>query len=390
VGELAPLEPAEIGGIYGRSGSITTALFGHCGSLSKPKPRIITTSLLILIAVLSAAGVSGTLLGDSGTAWAFGVPGNLPASTRLPLLLDPVGMIVLITSILTPIFCIEQITEIQRFVEDNETNIAYRAPSLDSMAINRLIGHINKCFTIVGYRSVSIAIGVGSTLASYLMYVAIRTHGLLASWNSSSWHAHHWRKLVYDGWWANSSTHPVFAGLLVATGAFMIYHLTKQVTMGILFAVFARRALTLGFSSFPNLTRNTDGYNGQRSLRYFMQWTYVATLLDFGMMIGILLVWLPFSALTVSMLSLVVASNIFTVLYPTTVAVSGAITEKRMYVEALLASAMSPPAGTSVEAAVGKVWDTTNLPFRLRGTLSVVTLYLLIPVILAIISAVLN
>ncbi|MCA1604015.1 MAG: hypothetical protein LC775_00680, partial [Acidobacteria bacterium] len=349
-------------------------------------------STVLFTGLLIWAGNSGVLLGSGRSPWAFSLFFKAPSTSlnqvSLPLLFDPVGVVVLLTALATPLFCAPQVAAISVFNQMIEANIGYRISSLKVANINALVKKVNRAFSILGTRSVSLAIMLLSIFSSCEFYKFIQKDGLLQSWNPSSLADSQWRTLVYGGWWANADTHTAFAALLVLAGAYTLYHVTKQLTMGMIFSVYGRRALTKGFGVAPNLKLNTDGYHGLRKLRYFMQWTYAATLLYFLMAIGILVVWLPFGQLTVFLVSLIMATNVLTVFYPTWLAANGSLLEKKSYIKHL--SERADLSDKELDELVDRVWTTPHLPFRLRGTLSAVTLYLLIPILLAVVSALLN
>lgn len=383
---IDPLTPQQIAGVYGRSNSIFArrVLLGL-----QPKVFIVWYSVVLFAGLLVWTAIGGVLLGDDKVPWALGLFGENPGrpqQVRLPLFLDPVGMVVIVTALAIPLFCAEQVAAIAAFNAMNERNMTYRLKRLDDRRINNLVRLSNKWFSLVGSRTISGLILVASVFNSYTFITFTNRIGFLQSWNPSLLSDAEWRRLVYRGWWANPDTHPAFALALILIGAYFFYHVTKQLAMGFIFAVYAGLALKHDFGVAPNLALNTDGYHGLRSLRYFMQWTYVVTILDFLMMIGILVVWLPFSQVTVFLLLLVVATNVLTVLYPTSVAVGGSLLEKRMYVQHLSSTAPT----SELDRLVERTWNVPHLPFRVRGTLGVVTLYLLIPIILALVSALLQ
>lgn len=386
---IDPLKPEQMGGLYGRTGSITAKLIT---ARLAPKSWIIAYSVILFVLFLVWASVSGVLLGPDQVPWAFSLFFEKPTSSikqvRLPVLLDPVGIILIVTALATPLFCAHQVKALSVFNSMNESNVGYRAIHLPAAELNVLVAKVNKAFRILGTRITSLVVALISIINSYLACTFIQDNGILKSWNPTSLSDSNWQLVASAGWWAGRQDRPEFAYFLVATGAYFLYHVTKQLTMGVIFSIYARRALTKGFGVSPNLKLNTDGYYGLRRLRYFMQWTYAATIVDFLMTVGVFVVWLPFMQLTVFIVLLVMATNILTVLYPTSVAIGGTLLEKRTYVTRL--SDLSSLTNKERDELVDKVWMVPHLPFRLRSTLSVVTLYLLIPIALAIVSAILK
>jgi len=385
---LDSLSPENIGGLYGRSGSLTKRLFLR--RLGR-KGWILLYSTVLFIVLLIWAARSHVLLGTGDAPWAFSLYAKAPSvpdKVHLAMLFDPVALLVLFITFATPFFCVQQVIAISAFNSMNEANIRHRRASLKIAELNALVRKVNKAFFIIGTRTMSIVILLLSFLGSYELNYFIRKNGVLQSWNPSRLPDAKWRSIVYDGWWANAESHIGFAVALVIFGTYLLYHVAKQLAMGLIFSIYARRALDKGFGVAPNLSVNIDGYYGLRKLRYFMQWTYVATLLDFFTMLGIIAVWLPFDQFTIFMILLIMATNVLTVLYPTTVAIGGSILEKTSYVKYL--TGLNHNSRKERDELVEKSWTVANLPFRLRSTLTGVTLYFLVPVVLAIVAALLK
>jgi hypothetical protein len=75
-------------------------------------------------------------------------------------------------------------------------------------------------------------------------------------------------------------------------------------------------------------------------------------------------------------------------MYPSYLAAGSVVSEKKTFVVHLLTN--SERSETERDAMIERVWSTPNLPFRVRSTLSAATLYFLIPLILAVVSAILG
>ncbi|MGD0055663.1 MAG: hypothetical protein ABSC34_09555 [Acidimicrobiales bacterium] len=381
---IPPLQPQAIGGLYGRPGSLTSKLLPK----QPAKVRILALSAPILIALLVLAYINHVLTGPDHVLAAFGLQtlaNARPTHVSLPILCDPVALVVLLTALLTPVCCAEQVASIELVVPMIVKNVSYRMDGLDVEAIKTIVRRVNKAFEIVGLKSVSALFLLVSFIESYAVYRYIEHHGLLSSWNPSKLSNTLWRKEVYNGWWANAHTHSFFAALLVIVSTYYLYHLTKQLALGLIFAVFGGTALDKGFGATPNLRVNTDGYYGMRILRYFMQWTYMTTLLGYVLAIGVFAVWLPFNQVAAVVIGIVVVSNIITVVYPTTLVTGGVLLEKQHFIQHLM---LNPSLSSDkLNEIVEGVWKVPTLPFRIRGTLSAATLYLLIPTILAFVSS---
>jgi hypothetical protein len=314
-------------------------------------------------------------------------PISRPAHVSLPLLQDPVGLFAIAMTLATPIFCAEQVKGIHKFNATNQQNIAYRAHLLNVAAINEHVSRANAQFRMVGGRAVSAALALVSLCLSVGIDYLLRRWGLLESWNYTHLHDSYWRREVYQGWWANPSTHTAMGAVFLFLGGYFFYFLTKQLTMGFIFAVYSRRVVQLGFGVSPNMAANMDGYWGLRYLRHFIQTTYGSTLGHFIMVVGILAFWLPFGGFGILMVTLVMIINALVVIYPSIIASTGAVMEKKSYVAYVVAS-RHPKAER--DTMVDKVWATPNLPFHLRSTLTAGTLYLLIPLLLALVSTLLG
>lgn len=170
-------------------------------------------------------------------------------------------------------------------------------------------------------------------------------------------------------------------------GGYFFYFLSKQLRMGLVFALYARRVMSLDFGVSPDMRTNTDGYWGLRLLRHFMQTTYSSTLGHFIMVLGILLFWLPLGGFTILIGLVVMVINASVVIYPSVIASAGSVQEKKKYVAFVARSGRSR---ADREAMIDKVWATPNLPFHLRSTFTAAILYLLIPLLLAVVPAVLG
>ena len=287
----------------------------------------------------------------------------------------------------TPIFCAEQVKGIQKLNAANQQNIAYRAHLLNVAAINEHVSRANAQFRWWGGRKFSAALVLVSLGLSFGIDYLLRRWGLLESWNYTHLHDNYWRREVYHGWWANPSTHTAMSVVFLFLGGYFFYFLTKQLAIGFILVTYARRILQFDFGTTPNMAANMDGYWGLRYLRHLMQATYGSTLGHLIMVVGILAFWLPFGGFGILMVTLVMIINASVVIYPSIIASAGAVMEKKSYVAHVVAS-RRPKAER--DTMIDKVWSTPNLPFHLRSTLTAGTLYLLIPLLLALVSTLLG
>lgn len=387
-GLLHPLEPELIGGIFGRKPSLAES--SPLGRL-RPRARLVLIALAGAIVILLLAGLEGALLPKSGVPSALLLlfkPKKTHLSTvALPLMEDPVGLIVIAMVLATPIFCYEQLDSIRNFVPMNERNIKYRFATLQVDLINQYAARANKRYLRIGSRGNTIAVLLVSGAASFVLDVFISRLGLLASWNPSTLSTTAWRKLVYAGWWGSPARHIALAAVIWLLGTYFFYFLYKQLVVGFIFTLYVRSVLHLDFGVTPNMSYNSDGYWGLRPLRYFMQWTYCSTLGDFVMTLGMFVIWFPFGIGTVLVVLAVMFINSVTVIYPSLLAMRGTIREKELYVLHIMQSRLARADRTT---AIDNVWSSPSLPFHIRSTLTAATIYLLIPLLLALVSSLLT
>lgn len=354
----------------------------------EPKTRLVLIGLAATAIFFCLAYADGGLTSPARIPTAIGLiihPVPKPAQVSLPLLQDPVGLIVIVMTLVTPILLAQQVHAIGVFNETNERNIDYRSKRLSDGKINREVGRANTWFRRIGSRRWSVGILAGSALASYGVDVLFHRWGLFSNWNRTELSSATWRRRVYIGWWANPDHHFLLAVALWALGCYFFYFVTKQVWMGALFAIYIQRIKALEFGVSPNMRANVDGLWGLSEVRGFMLATYTSSLCHTLMIVGILIIWLPFNAFTLLMIALVTIINAVEVIYPTRVGHVGAVKEKVYYVRHLLGKDARQPSQDQVQQ-VQAVWDRPLLPFRVRSTLTTVTVSLLFPLVLALAS----
>jgi hypothetical protein len=349
---------------------------------------IIGLAITVILVILAV--IDNSLIGSEDIPTVLRVlidPVKHPARVSLALLQDPVAIIAIAMTLATPVLCAGQVTAIKGFNAMNEQNISYRIHLLNIDEINKHVAHANAEFCKVGSRSFSIVLAIVSLILSFLFDWLIHYWQLLAGWNPTSLNSSTWRHEVYTGWWANPQEHLLMAIAFWLVGGYFFYFLNKQLRMGLVFALYARRVMSLDFGVSPDMRTNTDGYWGLRLLRHFMQTTYSSTLGHFIMVLGILLFWLPLGGFTILIGLVVMVINASVVIYPSVIASAGSVQEKKKYVAFVARSGRSR---ADREAMIDKVWATPNLPFHLRSTFTAAILYLLIPLLLAVVPAVLG
>jgi len=382
---LDALKPEQISGLLGR--------WNGKSSLAKTKPitRFTLIGLAAAALVVILAILDDGLTNPKGVRTTIGLiinPAPSPAHISLALLQDPVGLVAIAVTLLTPVLFAVQVTAIQKFNRSNERNISYRAESLQCDEINRSVEKANERFCRVGGFAGSLLVLALSAICSSLVNYLINRWGVFPSWNKTDLANDVWQRRVYAGWWANPHSHPVLAIALGSLGWYFFYFVIKQVYMGICFAIYMQRIADLEFGLCPNMRANTDGFWGMLPARRFMQATYSSALVHTIMVVGILVVWLPFNAFTVYVLGLLLAINILVVIYPSRVGYAAAYQEKICFVKYVLSGDGAPTAEDA--ALIERVWDTRTLPFRIGSGLTAMTIYLLFPLLLAGVSRLLG
>jgi hypothetical protein len=263
-------------------------------------------------------------------------------------------------------------------------------PERDYRKVNELVLRANGNFEKVGKKSVSILVFISSAAVSVFLYSRFGAGGLYSIWKPKSISDAKWADLTYVNWWANFHRHPALAIVLICLSTYMFYFLIKQLIMGVIFAAFATSITRNDFGVTPNFLYNSDGYYGLRYLREFMQWTYTCTVLDFILTLGVFVVWIPFAQWTVLVILSVMTFNFVTVLYPSSLVVSGTVREKREFVKWIADKSEGGskyPKPENVDEKIREVWSIPNVPFGVRSTISALTIYSSAPILLALFSA---
>lgn len=383
---LSTLQPELIGGLFGRPSS-------RLSRLGTPEVRFFTIACAFSITFLVLTITQRVLTLHEGSS-ALGILISAPkhiSHVQFPLSQDPVAIIFILVTLFTPLFCTKQVQAIQRVVQMNEENFNARPCYLQRQAppfreLNARIALLNKIFGFVGNPFFSLSLFALSGLISYVIYARLLAKGLLQSWNATFVGNAGWATKVYAGWWANYGHHQWLAIALWALGAYLFYFLLKQLFLGALFANYAGYAANkLKFGIVPNMDFNSDGYWGLLALRRFMQWTYASTVAHFIATLGVFIVWLPFSQLTVALVVGVMLANTLVVFHPSSLAYHSILDSKISYVKNI--AACERLTEEEKEKYYTRIWEIPNLPFRTRSTLTAATIYFLLPLALAIVSS---
>ncbi|MET7479863.1 hypothetical protein ABZT17_36645 [Streptomyces sp. NPDC005648] len=398
---LKPLEPQRIGGVFRpctadcvrRDARLLTLLPRPLRRTARllvrllhwpltAKTKILLISLVVCVTLLGLADAAG-VLGPSHEPhrrWALDYVFSRnaePAALSLPLLQDPAGLVVLAVVLITPVFCCQQVRAIADFVPMNERNGgAARLTPEQVERLNRLVDATNRWFGALGRRRVSAAVALTMAIGVCSLYGIVNTHGLMESWNPTGLPDRVWRSEVYDGWWANRHTHPELAAALCAAGTYAFYFLAKQLVMGVVFTVYLYRSKDLGFGVTPNMNLDSDGFQGLRTLRQFMLWTYGSALAH---MIGLLVlftVWLSAAAWMVFIVLGVMVLDMLVIVYPSSIGYHSALAVKQDHVQTLYRGGLPRD---EADAAIARVWAVPVLPVGTRKAMTGITLYLLVP-----------
>lgn len=363
-----------------------------------PVARFVAIGIVATLVLLLLAGASGALIPAAGATWWIGAivhPSDPVDAVPVPLLTDPEALAIVAAAFLTPLFCAQQIKAIGFHVQDTRRNMAYSGLEPKNVPfVLQCITHANQDFTRLGRPLTSLVNLLLAAVTSTGLYLLVSRYGLMASWKPAGRPAKLWSHMAYAGWWANGSVHPVLAAALVIVGTYLFYYLFKQLRMGVIFAVFAHRTREF-FGTTPNLRFNADGYWGLRTLRAFMWFTYMSALTDFLAALGMFTSWMPFNWWSVIALYCVMTTNLAVVFYPSIVARNSIISARRNYIRKISTepgndTCVQQIAEDSDAGRVQQIWDAPNLPFRVRSAFSAVTLYLLVPIILLVVGAVLK
>ncbi|KUM83324.1 hypothetical protein AQI94_37325 [Streptomyces pseudovenezuelae] len=357
------------------------------------KTRFLLVSLFASMTLLAMAEAGGVLVGpmDGQTRPALGYLFSdhaRPSAVSLALLQDPAGLIVLAVVFVTPIFYCQQVRAIADFVPMNERNGgAVRLSGQRIAQHNRLVARTNRSFTTLGRRGVSVAIMTVVAVGTVLLFAFVNEYGLMETWNSTLLPDRVWRSEVYAGWWANLHTHPELALALCASGTYAFYFLTKQLAMGVIFTVYLKRSAALGFGVTPNMTFDSDGFRGLRTLRQFMLWTYGSALAHMVGLLSLSLVWLPASPWMLFVVVGVMVVDTVVIIYPSSIGYHSALAVKKSYVRSLQPTALS---SADRDAATAQVWSVPVLPVATRKAITGLTLYLLVPAVVALVPEVIQ
>jgi hypothetical protein len=388
--DLDPLAPQLIGRLFGRESPRDES--PHVVKSITPKIGFLAIGFVCLAVVLVVA-ISQNAMTAHAAPSALAVLLNAPkrvSSVEMPLSQDPVAIVFILVALLTPIFCAEQVEAIQGVVGMSQENYLARPPDLRGQEVpaselNERVATANQWFCLVGNPVLSFLSLVLSGLISYVIYARLLANGLLRSWNATALPSDVWGRMVYTGWWANYQHHRFLAIALWALGTYLFYFLLKQLCLGAIFAWYATFARRIHFGIIPNMEYNSDGYWGLRLLRRFMQWTFVSTTAHFIATLGVFIVWLRFSQLTVALAAGVMLANSLVVFHPSLLAYRSVQDSKVRYLKEIAACDRLKP--EEKEKYYNRIWANSNLPFRTRSTITAVTVYVLLPLMLAFVSS---
>jgi hypothetical protein len=388
---LQSLQPQQIGRLFGRTSMPEPPTPGKkTTTRAIPFLAIALVSLIVISLLAISQNVMTAHAGPSALAVMISAPKTVN-NVEMPLSQDPVAIVFILVALLTPIFCAYQVKAIQGIVQMNVDNFEARPEYLrkpEEVPISKLderVEKANRAFCLVGSPIWSFLFLVLSALISYLIYALLLAKGLLRSWNATSVPSTRWGKMVYAGWWANYQHHQVLAIALFALGTYLFYFLLKQLALGAIFAQYAAFASKSQFGIIPNMEYNSDGHWGLQRLRRFMQWTFASTTAHFIATLGVFIVWLRFSQLTVALAAFVMVANSVMVFQPSLLAYHSVLDSKLSYIKKI--AQCDKLTREEKEKYCDRIWGNPNLPFRARSTTTAITLYLLLPLTLAYVSS---
>lgn len=405
--QLEDLEPQRIGGVFQSSAPIGIRVAMRLlRRVARPyrrparvlirllylrltaKTKILLISLFSSVVLLALAEADGMLWApaDTDKRWAldylFSDDTELN-NVSLSLLQDLPGLIVLSVIFVTPVFCCQQVQAIANFVQMNERNGGAARLSPERIRrLNRLVRRTNAWFGVLGRRDISLVIAAVMAISTVSLYAFVDSHGLMETWNPTSFPDSVWRSEVYAGWWANWQTHPELATALCAAGTYAFYFLGKQLVMGVVFTFYLYRSAALGFGVTPNMRFDSDGFQGLRPLRQFMLWTYGSALAHLVGLLIVFMVWLPAAPWMVFVVVGVMLVDMLVIVYPSSIGYHSALAVKQAHVRTLSESALP---GDERDAAIARVWSVPVLPVTTRKATTGIILYLLVPAVPALI-----
>lgn len=392
---MDPLRPQFMAWTFGRPRPPRGSRLDQSSTPLPIRTPLLAMGVIVLsFAILMAVSLSTvTLFHQEGTVSGLYLLLKQKDTNRqitMGLLEDPVGLVVLTVALLTPLFAARQVDAIRSFVPSNVDNAAARLDTYrpeDLADVNRYAGQANRAFVIFGSRGASfVQLILAASFVGYI-YILVLDQGLYSGWHDAGSTEEAFSQRLLDGWWANPRSQPVPAGLLFVACTWMMYMVQKQIIFGIIFSSYAYRALRRDFCVVPNVLADTDGYWGLRNLRGFMQWTYVSTVAHFAVTLGVLAVWLHFSSWTAPAIAMVVAVNGTTVLFPSWMAHKSVVSQRLLFVEQM---GIKTYPDEERRTQLKELWAQPGLPFKLRGALSAASIYLFVPVLLLVLSAILK
>lgn len=385
---LPPLEPQTIDPLFNDWGKSRRL------GVRTARNRALAIGLLAITSVVVIAFFEGELIGQLELPSAVSVIAGrteFAGVVELPLLHDPVGIVLVVVAFITPLFCAEQVVAMQLYVRKNVANggVQYLTEN-QRQDVYEAIGKANQRFRLIGGWWSSLATATLSAGVTVLIMYAARTDGIYSAWNTTDVSNQVWSRAVYDNWWANRSvSQPLWCSQAIA-GMYMTYYLVKQLLLGFVFALFARRAALSGFGVTQRPLHNIDGYWGLRWLRRFMQWTYVSTFCHLILAMGIFLVWLPVGPGSFLEITAVIAAAITVVVYPSSIAYNSSVLGKTQASRAILTTErpLDVRNGRTIDAdaAVAALWERPHLPFKVRNTVTAALVYVVAPLGLLLLS----
>lgn len=422
-----------------RSDFIAEAISHSLRGTPKIHLAYLAIGVALVAVIIIVTGITGNLLpsGHPAVAALF-ERGTLSRALATHLMTDPLGLVIMVTCVVTPVMFALQLESIRSYLGMNRRNAWLITTNETREMVVEFVDRANRRFARLGSRRVSLLVlmaAVGLTAMSlwYLDQAGVYKSQIIDLVFPRL--APHFGHLSYATWWAgwqNDEAGTVTLGLL---GVFMIYSLIKQLGVGLVFTMFAVQAHRSGFTPSPYPLFNIDGHNGLRELRAFILRTYISTSFHLVAYFAVFVVAVPLDLTTMVLAVIVTLTPVPVVYVPTWLARKGIRLSADRWVCLLLdqiasanaahgnapnghdelstsryadspsdavmrvnravssnSSRLLFSAGVHAEAAAfsDALWTRSNVPIRLRGVLSGMFLQLLVPLAAVLIPVLLH
>jgi hypothetical protein len=348
---------------------------------------------LLGLSVFLALSVWTILVGQAikSGPWVMGVVFShekVPVHPELAFFEDPFGLFVVLISLAAPYFYAHQCELIGKFVPDCIGNGALdlmSVPTFDGenlskteirRRLRRELAWANRRFQALGSRVVSMVVGVIAVIIGFLVTWLLYTSGIFSSQLLVSQSKVHRTQplmphLFYDTWWARITEPDGLGAAFSLLICVMTYFVLKQVSMGVVFVLFLKRARSIRFNMTPRMLTNTDGAHGLRNVRRLGSITFFATMFNVLAVAFTFTFVLPVSRYSAIPYLAVIVVPLLILLYPVLLASRGGFDSKVRWIR--------KNEDRLPREALSSVWDWNNVPFRVSDVISALLIYLILP-----------